>query len=201
MVVLPIIGCALTAIGVVAMQSSSSAATECSPFEGQITESKRFTPYAERRGHVLVTTINPYGTSTPDIPEDLSVPSINGVPRQWAIVGPDGAVYQYYLNRAIDKDMTLAEFHQAGGIQLDADPEGGNGNFAAYLKEELGDRVVSVPVRDTVAALVWADAEDESEMRLHNVYWDHNDFTFGLYLDQSPEEAVTSARRVACELK
>lgn len=180
--------------------SATTSNTSCEPFVGTIQESTQFTPYRDRLSTLPEFPLNPGGERTPPVPPDLSVPSVNGVSRQWAVIGSDGAVYQYYLDQPIGPDMTLADFQAAGGIELDADPAHPKRTFASLLQAQFGDRVTSVEVGDTTGALVWADPERSDELRMHHVYWDHNGFTFGLIVNQSPEAAVSSAREVACGL-
>ena len=79
----------------------------CEPFDGTIQESRQFTPYADQRGLIGDPPIRYGDSETPPIPPELSVPSINGLPRQWASVS-DGSVYQYYLDQPIGPDMTRA---------------------------------------------------------------------------------------------
>jgi hypothetical protein len=173
----------------------------CEPFDGTIQESKEFTPYADQRGlAVSDLPINPGGGEAPTVPPELSVASVNGLPRQWAIVAGDGSVYQYYLDHPIDPDMTRADFQEAGGIELEANPAEPDQNWPATLRFEFGDRAVPVDVGNTTGVVVWAEPESSDELRMHHVYWDADGFSFGLLVDSTPEAAVTSARVVACSL-
>jgi hypothetical protein len=196
----PLAGILLAGVSMVVVHSSSSASLECDAFKGTIEESRDYTAYEAQLDHLPDPLLNPSGDETPTVPIDLSVPSINGMPRQWAFIGSDGAAYQYYLDQPIGRDMTLAQFRDAGGIELDASPADSKQTFAAYLQEAFGDRAVPIAIRDTTGVVVWADPESSDGLRLHQVYWDHNGYTFGLLVDETPELSVTSARQVACAL-
>ncbi len=95
--------------------------------------------------------------------------SINGLTRQWATVGPDGAVYQYYADSALAPDTSRADFERLGGIELEVNPQESDESFAATLQHQFGDRVTPVQIGGSDGALVWADPEASDDLRMHHV--------------------------------
>lgn len=170
----------------------------CGPVETSIRESSEFTSVAQRRGTLPPAPLILPGSKSADVPDAVSVTSINGLTRQWATVGADGAAYQYYAGSALAPDTSRADFERMGGIELEASPRESKESFAAILQQQFGDRVTPVQIGDSDGALVWADPESSDDLRMHHVYWAQNQQTFGLILFASPEDAVTTARTIAC---
>lgn len=169
----------------------------CGPVEEPIAESSRFTPFAQMRGTLPDAILNPDASTPPDVPRNVAVDSIAGLPRQWASVRDPGAVVQYFGETPISKS-SLWEFQAAGGAQLETLPTKESGMTLAELASTLGDRAVPIEVGASKGLLVWADPESPSEQRLHHVYWEDDGFRYALILDASGAEAVTAARSVAC---
>jgi hypothetical protein len=197
-----IAGTTLAAGSVFFLQTSSSADSICEPYVGTIDEDTEYIPVELQRGLRTDPVLNPTGSELSDEAKSMYVSSVDGVPLQLAAEGGDGSVALYYLDEPISSEMTRSEFQAAGGIELEispgASPGGGWETFAQYLHDEFGNLLVSVD--DTTAALVWADPEIDNEVRMHHVYWDQDDQTYGLIINRGPEDAVSVARSVACSI-
>lgn len=186
----------ISVAGVVVSRAANSPG--CDEVATPIEESKKFTPYEDRLTQGLETPINPLGVASIPVPDDVSVPSVDGVPRAWATGSEAGAIYQYFLEGSIDRDLRPSEFYAAGGIQLDLDPVNDAGeSFAPYLLSALGKRAVPVQVGDYEAALTWADPQS-SGLRPHHLYWSDAKYNYVLIANTSPEKIVAMARGLVC---
>lgn len=197
----------LFAVGVVALGSfallapSASGGTNCGSFEGQIEESDMFTPYEARRDHLPPVALNPKGQELdPSILEGVAPQQVDGLPLQWSIASSDGSGYLYYAKQPVGSTTTTSEFSSNGGIQLSMEVAEGDTTGIQTQLDQLGERSIPVEIGDYAGAVVWADPENESGLRVHYVFWDQDKYHYSLIIDASPEDAVTVAREVACGL-
>ncbi len=188
-----LIGVSLTAV----VLSRAEASSGCGTVDGPIAESDTFTPYESTLGHLPELPIDPTGRGPSPVPADAEVASIGGLPRRLTVVSGNGAVYQYFLETEIGSEMTLADFHAAGGVELDRDPAGGNESYPEYLLDFLDDRAVEVQVGDHTGALTWADP-DINGLRPHHLSWTDGEWNYALIADRSAEELLSLARDLVC---
>jgi len=187
-------GCGSTSAGSEASDAASSA--NCGPYDGSIKESTAFTPFEAQRSGESDPFLNPEGKASASVPDFAQVSDVAGLPRQWAITDPDGAVYLYYSDEPIDTATTLSEFRAAGGVSLEVTPSADFG--LKQLIDQVGDRAVPVEIGEQSGVVIWADPSDSSGRRNHHVYWETDGQLFGLLIDRPAEKAVTVAREVAC---
>lgn len=182
----------------IAAAPTSSTSPGCAAVDAAIIESKKFTPYEAMRSHLPDLPINPSGDVAPPVPAEAQVSSIDGLPVRWAILGPTGSVYQYFLGTDIDATLTLADFYAAGGIVLTRDRTENDGEvFSDYLLARLGERAVKVAIGDHAGALTWADPEVNG-VRPHQLYWTDGQWNYILMVDRSPEKLLTLGRDLVC---
>jgi hypothetical protein len=188
-----VVGASLAAIVV----SRASTSSGCNTVDS-IVESAKFTPYEAMHSHLPDLALNPSGGEAPPVPSDAEVSSIDSLPRTWAIVSDSGAVYQYFLGREIEPTLTLPNFYEAGGIELDRDPvESKSQSFVQYLLDTLGERAVKVEIGDYAGALSWGDPEING-IRLHVLTWTDGQWNYTLTADRGPETLVTLGRELVC---
>lgn len=171
----------------------------CAPVaEGSIVESKAFTLYENRRSHLPPAALNPTGADLPEVPLDARTSSdlVDGLPLRWAVVGPPGSVYQYFVAEPISKDLTVEQFVAMGGIELDRDPLIDGASVAEVL-DSLGDRAVGIGVGNYSGALTWADPMANG-IRTHNLYWSDGKYSYSLIADRSASELVNLGRTLVC---
>jgi hypothetical protein len=188
-----VVGASLAAIVV----SRASTSAGCDTVDS-IVESTKFTPYEAMRSHLPDLAVNPSGEEAPPVPSDADVSSIDSLHRRWAVVSGSGAVYQYFLGNDIDPTLTLSNFYEAGGIELDRDPvESKSESFVEYLLDTLGERAVKVEIGDYAGALSWGDPEING-IRLHWLTWTDGQWNYTLTADRGPETLVTLGRELVC---
>lgn len=191
----------LLAIGVGINRLSAGGFAACDAIaDGVISESQEFTPAA-----VMLSGLPPIPlelvvpVAMPQIPADAAVRgnAVDGLPLQWAMVGPNGEIYQYFFDRPLAADITTWTFPAEGGVQFERDLARGH-SFAAYLLTELGERAVEIGIGPFTATLTWADPLPNG-IRTHNLYWSDGTYNYTLIADRPPATLVNIARRVVCE--
>jgi hypothetical protein len=188
-----VVGASLAAI-VVSRASTSAGCDTVDP----IVESTQFTPYEAMHSHLPDLALNPSGEEAPPVPSDAEVTSIDSLHRRWAVVADSGAVYQYFLRSDIDPTLTLANFYEAGGIELDRDPvESKSESFVEYVLDTLDERAVKVEIGDYAGALSWGDPEING-IRPHSLIWTDGQWNYALTADRSPETVLTLGRNLVC---
>jgi len=162
---------------------------------GSITESGEFTPAAGQRGPAPIPLRQ---SGLPDaesaVDELVSDAELDQLPLRLALQNGDG-LYRYFLDRPIPETMTPDEFWASGGVALEKDAA--EGDFAALLLDELGDRAVPIEIGQYRAALTWADPT-ESGLRTHNLYWSDGENNYVLIAVRAPEAIVNLARQLVC---
>lgn len=194
----------LAAIAVLAIASGASrltatTAASCNQLsEGAIGESQEFTPYELMRTKPFDGLINPTGAESAPVPAKakLAVSTIDGLERQFTVVGTNGAVYSYFLDRPLGA-ATRSDFLAEGGVQVDQEPLTPDGPFAMYLLATLGDRAVPVKVGPFDGALTWADPDVKGN-RSHNLYWSDGEYNYSLISNRSAAAVVNLGRTLVC---
>lgn len=193
-----VVGCGSLVSSPDAVGSKASPSPGCGRVDVPIVESTEFTPYENRLSHLPEVPLNPSGRGPMSVPPEVRVGSIDGLPLQFASVSRYGAVYQYFLGTEIDRELTVAQFVAARGVELDRDPvENPGESFAEYVLSELGERAVRVDVGDHVGALTWGDPLVNG-VRPHHLSWSDGVYNYSLIADRSPERLVELARELVC---
>lgn len=104
----------------------------------------------------------------------------------------------YFTSEAIDEATTLTDIVRVGGVLVEQRMS--QGNDAALVRSELGDRAAIIQVGPYDAALVWADPFLEGHARSYNVYWSDLSYDWAVtaWVD-TPEASVAVARSVYCD--
>lgn len=178
--------------------STATASSGCEPVDFEIVESNQFTPADGRLTSPQDPAINPAGEIAAHVPANARVPSIDGFPLQHAVTNSNGAVYQYFYNAGIGRNLTVSEFLGTGGVQFDIDPTDNGESYPEYVLSTLGERAVRVEVGDYVGALTWADP-DSNGIRPHYLVWSDGQYNYTLIADMEPEHVLTLARDLVCE--
>jgi hypothetical protein len=126
---------------------------------------------------------------TTSLPSRLLLASIEG--------GAVEEVVQVFSPQAVAADATVADVIDDGGVFLIQHPA--NGDDAASVKQEVGDRAYIVSVGPYDAALVWADPFFEGDKRSYNIYWSDGTYDFSVIAGlDTPEESLTFAMSLYC---
>jgi hypothetical protein len=196
-VALLLVGATVLGVSVATVVSQASDTPGCGGVSTPITESKQFTPSTSASRAPPDPLLNPSGDSVGRVPPDARVQSIDGRPLAYAIVDGDRSVYQYFLKSSVGPDLTVSEFFESGGIELDRDRRGDEPPFQEYLLESLGERAVGIDVGVYPAAIVWADPLVNGT-RPHHLYWSDAEYNYALIANTSPEHLVELARGLVC---
>jgi hypothetical protein len=192
-------GCGAETGGQPARATAAAARTDgsCDPFVGRIAESKEYTPFELQRSTLGDDTIllNPESRPSGDVPAAVALDEVAGLPIQWSIAS-GSEYYQYFSNSPITARTTVHDFRAGGGVSVEVTPLA---NLSlGDMEKQLGDRATQVPIDGGIGIVVWADPTDKSGLRLHHVYWEESEHLFGLLMDANAEEAVSTARQIAC---
>lgn len=165
----------------------------CDGDVGPIAESTQFTPYEGRLSYLPDRPLTDAGQAV-----ESSESRMDGLPLRWQIGDDDRSYYQYFLETELDRQLTVPEFHAAGGIQLDRDLVTDGGPYtAASVKAQVGDRAVKVQIGDYEGALVWADPESNGA-RPHHLYWSDGTYNYALIAVRDPQRMVQLGREFVC---
>lgn len=204
------------AVGVLGVRAAwAGTDTSCAVLkEGKIVESHAFTPYGQRYGPPEGPIRGP--GSRDALPPHRWIPTdtLDGLPLQYAtgdtslgrrVSAP--SEFRLFLDRPVDRSMTLTDVLTAGGIsfrQYPVDPVA-PGVTSPQLIVFVGGRAVAVEIGRAVAveigpyagSLTWGDPL-ATGVRPHHLFWSDGVLGYTLIADRSAVAITNLARSMVC---
>jgi hypothetical protein len=171
----------------------------CEAQVAPISENPAFTAWEDRRTHLPEFPLSSYGGPLNHVPESALVKTntIDGLEIQWGLATQGGAVYLYFLDRPVDKELTVTQFYASGGIHVAQEPLDAGG-YSEDVLSTLESRLLTVELGKHSGILTWADPLKDGT-RTHNLYWSDGEFTYSIIGDRSPVDIVNLGRSIVCE--
>lgn len=165
----------------------------CETDVAAITEKDTFTARGEMRTHLPDYPIAAFGQAVSETEARL-----DDLPLRWQAGDGDSSIYQYFLDRPLDDQITVPEFRSEGGIEVDRDVVTDDDPYGADdVIAQVGDRAVKVQIGEYDGALVWADPESNGA-RPHHLYWSDGTYNYALIAVRAPERMVQLGRELVC---